>query len=144
MKERISREEMLMEMAITASKRSTCLRKDVGAVIARDGRVLSVGYNGAPSGQPHCTPQTCNTSAPCERAVHAEANAIAFAAKAGISTDGAELYATVSPCPYCAKLIINSGIRKVWYLEEYRDKSGIHLLTLSGIFSSQLLFRMML
>lgn len=141
---RIDREEMLMEMAITASRRSTCLRRNVGAVIALDGRPLSLGYVGAPSGQPHCTPEVCNESAPCERTIHAEANAIAFAARKGIALEGSELYTTVSPCVSCAKLIINSGIKKVWYLEEYRDQAGINLLHRSGIFSSQLRLRVIL
>jgi dCMP deaminase len=124
---------MLCEIAQVVAKRSTCCRLHVGAVIARDGRTLSPGYNGPPSGMAHCTPETCNADHPCTRAVHAEANAIAFAARHGISIDGAELFVTASPCNECAKLIINSGIKRVVYLDRYRDARPLELLEAAGI-----------
>jgi dCMP deaminase len=141
---RISRDQMLMEMAIIASKRSTCNRKHVGAIIAIDGRPVSVGYAGAPAGLPHCLEHGCLTGPEggCIRTQHAEANAIAFAARKGIATEGATLYTTVSPCLACAKLIINAGISEVWYLELYRKTEGIGLLTEKGVFSAQLRFQM--
>lgn len=142
--ERISRDQMLMEMAITASKRSTCMRKHVGAIIAVDGRPVSVGYAGAPAGLPHCLDHGC-LSGPdggCIRTQHAEANAIAFAARKGIATERATLYTTVSPCLACAKLIINAGIKDIWYLERYRKTEGIELLDLKGIFCAQLRFQL--
>lgn len=142
--ERISRDQMLMEMAITASKRSTCSRKHVGAIIARDGRVISIGYAGAPSGMPHCMDHGCLQGADggCIRTQHAEANAIAFAARKGIATERATLYTTVSPCLVCAKLIINAGIEQVWYLERYRKTEGINLLSEAEIWCEQLKFQM--
>ena len=146
MSNRITREEMFKEMVQTISKRSTCLRSKVAAIIEKDGRVISIGYNGPASGMPECTPEseyvrigwadpTDNMcmGPDCTRSIHAEANAIAFAAKAGISVEGTTLYCSMSPCINCAKLIINSGIRKVIYLEEYRDKAGIELLNRAGI-----------
>ena len=139
---RISRDQMLMEMAITASKRGTCLRRKIGAVIAVEGRVISIGYVGAPSGFPHCTPETCSPGNPCNNTVHAESNAIAAAARAGIATLSARMYTTVSPCLKCAQLIIASGIIAVDYLEEYRDIEPVEYLRKAGIFCDKLLFQM--
>jgi dCMP deaminase len=136
--ERITRDQMGMAMAVIASLRSTCKRKQVGAVIVRDGRVLSIGYAGAPSGFPHCSDAVCDLSTPCERTVHAEANAIAFAAKEGIAVHGASIYTTCSPCINCAKLLINSGIKKVYYLEEYRDTAPLTLLQEAHILVSSM------
>lgn len=135
---------MLMEMAIIASKRSTCSRKHVGAIIAIEGRPISVGYAGAPAGLPHCLDHGClaGPDGGCIRTQHAEANAIAFAARKGISTEKAELYTTVSPCLACAKLIINAGIERVWYLEQYRKVEGVALLSKLAIPCNQLLFEM--
>lgn len=123
----------MMITAQTWARRSTCLRRRVGAVIAQDHRIISQGYNGAPSGKPHCTYETCNEHNPCNNTVHAEINAIAFAARYGISTEGATIYTTLAPCLECSKAIINSGIKKVIYESPYRDESGINLLKESGI-----------
>jgi dCMP deaminase len=141
---RISRDQMLMEMAIIASKRSTCTRKHVGAIIAIDGRPVSVGYAGAPAGLPHCMDHGCLTGPDggCIRTQHAEANAIAFAARKGIATERAVLYTTVSPCLACSKLIINAGIEEVWFLELYRKQEGLELLSQLGIACEQLRFQM--
>ena len=133
--ERMSRDEFLMEAAVLVAKRSTCLRLHVGAVVAIDGRILSTGYNGAPSGMPHCAPPFCGPSEPCTRAVHAEANCIAFAAKHGIALSGGIMYSTDSPCVECAKLIINAGLRGVTYFREYRDRSPIVLMRDAGIYT---------
>jgi dCMP deaminase len=142
--ERISRDQMLMEMALIASKRSTCTRKHVGALIAFNGRPVSIGYAGAPAGLPHCLDHGCvpGPDGGCIRTMHAEANTIAFAARKGIATEGATLYTTVSPCLGCAKMIINAGIQQVWYLERYRKLEGINLLAASGLWCEQLKFQM--
>ena len=133
---RISRDEMLFEIAATVAKRSTCDRKHIGAVIARDGRVLSIGYNGSPSRAAHCCDVGClidPKTGGCIRTQHAEANAIAWAAREGICTKGARLYATISPCLSCAKLIINAGIVSVQYLDLYRDTAPIDYLSDANI-----------
>jgi len=136
--ERISRHHMLMQMAMTASLRSTCQRKQVGALLAIDGRPISIGYGGAPSHFPHCDESICDLTKPCTRTVHAEANAIAFAARKGIATEGSALYCTLAPCLDCAKLLINSGVLHVNYLETYRNSDGIILLATAGIIVSKL------
>lgn len=122
-----------MQAAQLAALRSTCLRLQVGSVVALDGRILVTGYNGAPSGQPHCAPEFCGPDKPCTRTVHAEANCIAFAAKHGISLAGASMYSTDSPCLDCAKLLINSGIKGLHYQRAYRDTAPLELLEMAGI-----------
>lgn len=128
--DRPTRDELGIRLAIVYSTRGTCLRAQVGAVIVRGGRAISAGYVGSPSGQPHCTDAGCLLAEDggCIRTVHAEANAISFAARAGASTEGSTLYTTHSPCLGCAKLIINAGIRRVVYDEEYRITDGVELL----------------
>jgi dCMP deaminase len=125
---RVERKEFYKEMVKLYQRRSTCLRLQVGAIIVRDGRVISGGYNGAPSGMPHCTSDICGPDRPCTRTIHAEANAIAFAAKYGIATEDCGMWVTDSPCLDCAKLIINAGISSVVFLRAYRDTSSIPLL----------------
>jgi len=124
-----------MEMAKIVAKRMTCERAQVGALVVKNNRVVSMGYGGVPSGLPHCTDVGCKTGPDggCIATAHAEANAISFAAKEGIAVKGSEMYVTLSPCLNCAKLIINSGIVKVYYLEKYRDSSGIELLHEAGV-----------
>lgn len=128
---RPTRTDVLMAVAMVMATRSTCNRLQVGCVIAKDGRIISTGYAGAPSGLPHCGPE-CNPDNPCNNTVHAEAGAIAYAARHGIAVEGATIYCTHSPCLACAKLIINSGIQEVIYDQEYRDKSGVELLLKAG------------
>lgn len=143
---RPSRHQVLMANAHAFSLLSTCSRQGNGALITREGRILSTGYNGAPAGMPHCDHTcTCHISAAaplddehylhcpadtsgCQTAVHAEANAIAFAAKHGVSTNGTTIYCTTMPCVGCARLIINSGIERVLYLHSYRLDDGVRLL----------------
>lgn len=136
---RISRPQMFVEILNIVKQRSTCARAQVSALVIKDNRVVSMGYGGAPSGLPHCTEVGCEIgpSGGCIRTIHAEANAIAFAARHGISIEGAELWCSLSPCLDCAKLIINSGIVKVVYLEEYRKTDGIDLLKKAGIDTTQ-------
>lgn len=134
MPSRPSREETLMGVAELYAARSTCSRAHVGVVISRDGRILTVGYNGAPAGMAHCD----HTQDPadyggCKQSVHAESNAIAFAARHGIAIDGAELYSTLCPCLPCAQLIINAGIGVVYIKNEYRLSDGKQLLVDAGI-----------
>jgi dCMP deaminase len=133
--ERPDRDEWLMRMAVVTSTRGTCERASVGAIIAKEGRIISTGYVGAPSGQPHCVSVGCEIGVDggCTRTVHAEANAIAFAARIGASTDNAELHCTHSPCLSCAKLIINAGIRRLVYEHEYRIRDGLTLLETAGL-----------
>lgn len=125
---RISRDKLYMEIAELFALRSTCLRGKVGAVAIRDKRIIATGYNGSPEGFDHCTDETCNTDHPCENTIHAEANLIAFAARAGISLEGTTLYCTHSPCKKCAQLIIQSGIRYIIYKNQHRDTSGLDLI----------------
>jgi len=96
--------------------------------LVKDRRIISSGYCGAPTRQPHCDSSNCNPDNPCKRTVHAEANTIAFAAKHGISTNGCYLYTTLSPCIDCAKLLVNAGIEAVFFLERYRDDAGLKVL----------------
>lgn len=127
---RPSRDDMLMEMAIVVSKRSTCNRLSVGAVVSRGGRVLSTGYNGPASGLPHCEhiEKSGEGGPTCEMAIHAEANALAWAARFGVATLYADLHVTHMPCLKCAQFIINAGISRVVYAIPYRLTSGVELL----------------
>ncbi len=127
---RPSRDKVLLETAMIWSKRSTCSRLAVGCVISRDGRILVQGYNGAPSGMPHCVHVE---DEPCTTAEHAERNAIAWAARNGVRLEGAEVHVTVSPCPACAMSLINAGIVRVRWLFTFRDHAGIELLTQANI-----------
>lgn len=146
---RPSTDHVLMTTAFAWAEKSTCTRAQVGAVISRRGRSFSSGYNGAPSGMPHCNHECncglqplpgdwehdkwCMILQPCINVVHAEANAIAFAARYGVGTDGAEIHCTRIPCLTCAGLIINAGIvRVVWY-EEHRDMEGLRRLGEAGL-----------
>jgi dCMP deaminase len=128
--ERLGRDEMMMRVAAVVSQRGTCQRASVGAVIVLDGRIVSTGYVGSPAGMPHCTDVGCELGDDqgCVRTVHAESNAIAFAARAGIATDRSTLYCTHSPCLNCAKIILNAGIVRLVYEEPYRITEGLKLL----------------
>lgn len=122
--ERPSWDEYFLMLAKLAATRSTCLAFPVGCVIVKDYQILATGYNGTPAGSIHCTTQgycypglsRCDASKILpSRSVHAEANAIAQAAKHGIITNGASIYVTLEPCLSCLKLIISAGIREVFY-----------------------------
>jgi dCMP deaminase len=130
-----------MNIARQVATRSTCDRKHVGAVIARDKTILSTGYNGSIRGLAHCDEVGhLMEDGHCVRTVHAEANAIAQAARNGVAIEGAEIYITASPCWGCFRLLANSGIRRIYYGEFYRDarihdfaeEAGIELVDLSG------------
>lgn len=120
---RASWDEYFLQLAQVVATRATCDRKHVGAVIVRDRTVLATGYNGSIRGLPHCDEAGhLMENGHCVRTVHAEANAIAQAAKNGVSIDGASIYITASPCWVCFRLIANSGIGKIVFGEFYRDE----------------------
>lgn len=124
---RPSRDTVFMKMSNILQNRSVCSRNKVGAMIVKDGRPISVGYNGPASGEDHCEEGSCLGSA-CDISIHAEANAIAFAAKTGVPTDGCTIYTTLGPCINCAKLIVQAGIVRVVYEREYRLIEGVNYL----------------
>lgn len=133
---RPSIDESMLATALVWSRRSTCSRLAVGAVLARGGRVLSCGYNGAPRGLEHCSHvdnEDLLTVTTCATAVHAEANALISAGRFGASTDGATIYCTHSPCTACASLMINAGVRAVVFRDKYRSDDGIHRLETAGV-----------
>lgn len=132
---RFPKRDVYLRIAEITSLRGTCPRAQVGAVLVMDGRLISTGYNGAPSHMAHCTDVGCQIeNGHCIRAVHAEANAIAFAARKGIATEGATLFCTHEPCSTCAKLLINAGIVAVHYMTSYsHTHHGIALLSEAGI-----------
>lgn len=148
---RPSRDKTLMDVARVFGERSTCSRASVGAVFSIEGRVLSTGYNGAPAGMQHCNHQcTCTrefsrdpeivhwpacparSDSGCTAAVHAESNAVAWAARFGIPLLGSELHVTLEPCPICALLLVNTGVKRVVYNIHHRV-SGTELLRSAGI-----------
>lgn len=133
-KKRVPWDQYFMQIAVQAATRSTCDRKHVGAVIVRDKTVLSTGYNGSVRGMPHCDDVGhMMEGTHCVATVHAEANAIIQAAKNGTAIDGADIYVTASPCWNCFKLIANSGIRRIFYLEFYRDERVLTVAEQAGI-----------
>lgn len=132
--ERINREQMLLEVAQVVAKRGTCSRAQVGVVIARNGRIISTGYNGAPAGMPHCDHSNDPPNiGGCEVVEHAERNAIAYSARYGVALDGAQMFCTHAPCLSCAKSIINAGIESVGYITPYRLTEGLDLLRAAKI-----------
>jgi dCMP deaminase len=131
---RASWDEYFMRIALQAATRSTCDRKHIGAVIVRDKTILSTGYNGSIRGLPHCDDVGhMMENDHCVATVHAEANAIIQAARNGTAIDGADIYVTASPCWNCFKLIANSGILRIHYLEFYRDERIITKAHEAGI-----------
>jgi dCMP deaminase len=137
---RPSLDEYFMKISSVVATRSTCLRHNVGAVLVRDKRILSTGYNGAPTGISHCFEVGCrreNVESGYRhelcRAVHAEQNAIIQAAIHGVSTSGATLYCTHQPCILCAKIIINSQIRRVVFGNPNPDHEARRFLEEAGV-----------
>ena len=134
MKTRVGWHEYFMNIARQAATRSTCDRKNVGAVIVRDRTILSTGYNGSIRGMPHCDEAGHDMEAGhCVGTIHAEANAIIQAAKNGVRIEDSEMYTTASPCWSCFKLIANSGIRRIYFGEFYRDEKSIRVAKRIGI-----------
>nr|HID57906.1 cytidine deaminase [Desulfobacterales bacterium] len=135
-------EEYFMEIATLISKRSTCLRRKVGAILVKDKRILATGYNGAPTGLRHCLDIGCLREKEkissgerhelC-RGLHAEQNAIIQAALHGVSIKGSTLYCTNLPCSICTKMLINAGVKKIVYKEGYADPMSKDMLKQANI-----------
>jgi dCMP deaminase len=138
-------DDYFMRIAEVVASRSTCLRRKAGAVLVKDKRILSTGYNGVPKGLPHCEDTGCprenypsGTHHELCRAVHSEQNAIVQAAIHGVSIEGATLYCTHQPCTLCAKMLINAGIRRVVYREDYPDDGSLKFFEQAGLVVSKL------
>ena len=139
---RPSRDEYFMEITRLVAKRSTCLRRQVGAVIVKDKNILATGYNGAPSGISHCLDVGClreKLKIPSGerhelcRGLHAEQNAIIQAAKHGTTIDDSTLYCTTLPCIICSKMVINAGIKRIVFEDGYPDQLAGEMIRESGV-----------
>jgi dCMP deaminase len=143
MSERLSWHQYFLTITRQVAERSTCNRAKVGAVIVRDKNILATGYNGAPAGMPHCTEVGCliyQSKTPtgdieenCFRTIHAEINAIAQAAKNGASIKDADIYITHTPCIHCLKVLVNTGIRRIFYEREYKRQTLDELLRYTDV-----------
>lgn len=141
--ERPTWDEYFMEIAYLISRRSTCLRRQVGAVIVKQNQILATGYNGVPSGIKHCNEQGgCLREKLCVpsgqrhelcRGLHAEQNAIIQAAVHGLSIRDAKIYCTTMPCIVCTKMIINAGMEEIIYSEGYQDELSQEMMEQAGI-----------
>ncbi len=134
---RPSWDEYFMQIARLVSQRSTCLRRQVGAVIVKDKKILSTGYNGAPTGLKHCQQVGCireQQGVPSGqrhelcRGLHGEQNAIIQAALYGVSIKGSFLYSTHLPCSLCAKMLINAKVQEIFYSDGYADDLSLEML----------------
>ena len=139
---RPSWDEYFMDIVEVVKTRSTCIRRQVGAVIVKDNRILASGYNGAPSGCRHCEDIGClrqHLGIPSGqrhelcRAIHAEQNAIIQAAAMGHAVQGGTIYVTHQPCVICAKMIINAGIKRIVVKEGYPDQMSLDILAEAGL-----------
>ena len=143
MSDRPSWHQYFLTITRNVAERSTCTRAKVGAVIVRDKNILATGYNGAPAGMPHCIDAGClvytsrtptgEVEENCFRTIHAEINAIAQAAKNGASIRDADIYITHTPCIHCLKVLINTGIRRVFYEHEYKVHTLAELLRYTDV-----------
>ena len=124
-------DDIYMELAVNLAKRSHCIKKHVGAVLTKDTRIISIGYNGPPAGTHNCDVEfpsvgcARDSKGSCSLALHAEQNAILYAVKNNTSVEGSTLYVTLSPCLACARIIFSMGISKVVYLFSYAEYKGI-------------------
>jgi dCMP deaminase len=124
-------DDIYMELAVNLAKRSHCIKKHVGAVLTKDTRIISIGYNGPPAGPHNCDiefpSEGCarDSKGSCSLALHAEQNAILYAVKNNTSVEGSTLYVTLAPCLACARIIFSMGISKVVYLFSYAEYKGI-------------------
>ncbi|MEO9485154.1 MAG: dCMP deaminase family protein [Ekhidna sp.] len=129
--ERPEFDDIFMELAVNLAKRSHCIKRHVGAVLTKDTRIISIGYNGPPSGTHNCDLEWPDEGCPrdskgsCSLALHAEQNAILYAVKNKTDVEGATLYVTLSPCIACARIIYTMKIKKVVYLKSYAEYKGI-------------------
>jgi len=142
MQDRPTWDEYFMAMARVIARRSTCLRRQIGALLVREKRILTTGYNGAPTGLPHCQEVGCRRerlAIPSGerqeicRGLHAEQNAIIQAALHGVNTRGSVLYCTTQPCAICTKMLINAGVERVVYEGDYPDELAREMLDQAGI-----------
>lgn len=140
--ERPSWDEYFMEIAHVVAKRSTCLRRSVGAVIVKNRQIVATGYNGTPKDLLHCSEVGClreQLKVPSGknhelcRGIHAEQNAVVQAAYHGVSVNGGTLYCTHQPCVVCTKILINAGIKRIVYANPYPDKLAEDMMQSSGI-----------
>jgi dCMP deaminase len=126
-------DDIYMELAVNLARRSHCIKRHVGAVLTKDTRIISIGYNGPPSGTHNCDVEWPGVGCPrdskggCSLAIHAEQNAILYAVKNQTSVEGATLYITLSPCLACARIIFSMKITRVIYLNSYAEHKGIAL-----------------
>jgi dCMP deaminase len=124
-------DDIYMELAVSLAKRSHCIKRHVGAVLTKDTRIISIGYNGPPQSTHNCDEEWPELGCPrdskgsCSLAIHAEQNAILYAVKNKTSVEGATLYVTLSPCMACARIIFSMGILKVIYLSSYAEYKGL-------------------
>jgi dCMP deaminase len=141
MSNRPSWDAYFMQIAHLVKTRATCPRRQVGAVIVRNRRILATGYNGAPRGLPHCPvggpendwPAGCMRAGHCIRSLHAEQNALLQAAMIGVPCEGSTVYVTTQPCNMCAKMIINAGVDQVIYEGDYPDEFSLELFDQSHV-----------
>lgn len=140
-------DEYFMEITMVVAKRSTCLRRHVGAILVKDKHILATGYNGAPKRLAHCEETGClrqQLGVPSGerhelcRALHAEQNAIIQAANLGVAIEGSTLYCTTAPCSLCAKMLINAGVIRVVFAGEYPDEMAIEFFKQAGVEVEQL------
>ncbi len=140
-------DQYFLRIAGVVAGRSTCLRREVGALVVKDRRILATGYNGAPRGLAHCLETGCmrneaqaqsGTSHELCRGLHAEQNAIIQAAMHGVSIEGGVMYSTHQPCVLCTKMIINAGLQAIYYLEPYHDPLAGKLLEEAGVVSEKM------
>lgn len=126
-------DDIFMELAVNLAKRSHCIKRHVGAVLAKDTRIISIGYNGPPAGTFNCDEEWPHTGCPrdskggCSLALHAEQNAILYAVKNKTSVEGSTLYVTLSPCLACSRIIFTMGIKRVVFLNSYAAYKGIEV-----------------
>ena len=136
---RIPWDQYFMLQAVLLSLRSTCNRLAVGAILVRDKRIIAGGYNGSVSGDDHCLDAGCYiVDGHCLRTIHAEMNAVLQCAKFGVATADAEVYVTDFPCLQCTKMLLQAGIKKIYYLRNYHnDDYAVRLLKLKNVAVSQ-------
>lgn len=124
-------DDIFMELAVNLARRSHCIKRHVGAVLTKDTRIISIGYNGPPAGTHNCDEKWPETGCPrdskggCSLAIHAEQNALLYAVKNKASVEGANMYVTLSPCLACARIIYTMGVNRVIYLNSYAEHKGI-------------------
>lgn len=142
MQQRLPWPQYFMDITYMVAERSTCIRRKVGAIAVKDKRILATGYNGAPANTSHCLDIGClreelgipsgQRHEMC-RGLHAEQNVIIQAAVHGVSLDGAEIYCTTMPCLICTKMLLNCGIKAVYYVEGYNDELAAGMVKEAGV-----------